>query len=103
MRHDDPATGDVRRPLRQYRGDVFVRKAVKSVAANALVVKRIGQGKRLFDLGGGSVKSRVETRYLRQVGIELQRHLDRREIVRLVQRRQRHQRFQLGQQLGRDA
>jgi hypothetical protein len=49
------------------------------------------------------VKSGIEACHLRQFGIEAHRHLDRREIVRLVQWRERHERFQLGQQFRRDA
>jgi hypothetical protein len=80
--------------LRQDRSDEFVGKTVKAVAPNALLKKRVGHGESLLDPGCGAVKGGVEARHLGQFGIELQRHLDRREVVRLVHR---HQRFQLGQ------
>ena len=99
MRHDDATLGNFRRPLGQYRRDVFVGQAVKTIAPYALLKKRIGQSKCLIDLRRGAVKCGIEARHLRQFRIECYRHLDRREIVRLVQGRQRHQCLQLGQQI----
>ena len=90
MRHDNAAIGDFGRVLRQYRGYVFVGQAVKTVTPYAFLVKRVGQCEGLLDLRRSAVKSGIEARYLRQVGIEGHRHLDRREIVRLVKGRERH-------------
>ena len=97
MRHDNAAIGDFGRVLRQYRGDVLVGKAMKAVAPNALLIIRVGQREGLLDLRRSAVKGGIEVRYLRQFGLERHRHLDRREIVRLVQWRERHQRLQLSQ------
>jgi hypothetical protein len=93
MRHDNAAIGDFGRVLRQYRCDVFVRQAVEAVASYAFLVKRVGERKGLLDVWRSAVKSSVEARHLRQAGVEGHRHLDRREIVRLVQWCERHQRF----------
>ena len=101
MRDDHPPVGDLRGALRQHRGDVFVGQAVKPVAPHPLLVQRVGQRERLLDLRRGAVKRRVEARDLRQFRVHRQRHADRRQIVRLVQRRQWHQRFQLGEQFRR--
>jgi hypothetical protein len=76
---------------------------MKAVAPNAFLVKRVGEREGLLDLRRGAVKSGIEACHLRQFGIEAHRHLDRREMVRLVQWRGRHERFQLGQQFRRDA
>ena len=70
---------------------------MKAVAPNALLIIRVGQREGLLDLRRSAVKGGIEARYLRQFGIERHRHLDRREIVRLVQWRERHQRLQLSQ------
>jgi hypothetical protein len=99
MRHDYPAIGDFGRTLRQYRGDVFVGKAMKAVAAYPLLIQRVRQWECLLDLGCSAVKCGIETRYLRQFGIEAQCHLDGSKIMRLMQRRERHQRLEFGQQL----
>ena len=75
---------------------------MEAVAPYALPRKRIGQCKGLLDFGCRAVKRGVEACHLRQVGIEFQRHLDRREIVRLVQGGQRHQGVEFGQEFRRD-
>ena len=75
---------------------------MKPVAPYPFLEKRIRQRKGLIDLRRGSVESGVETRDLRQVRIEGHGHLDRREIVRLVQRCERHQSLELGQQFRSD-
>src|SRR5262249_11465807 len=83
---------DFRRAPRQYRGNVFVREAVKAIASYALLVERVGQRESLRDLRRSPVEGGVKASDLRQFGIEGHHHLDRREIVRLVQWRERRQR-----------
>src|SRR5215472_15998357 len=100
MRDDDATIRDFRRALRQYRGNVFVREAVKAIAPYALLVERVRQREGLLDLRRGPVEGGVKASDLRQFGIEGHRHLDRREIVRLVQWRERYKRLQFGQQFG---
>ena len=75
---------------------------MKAIASDALLIERVGQRKGLLDLGSGSVEGGIETGHLRQFGIEGHCHFDGREIVRLVQRRERHQLLQLGEQFRRD-
>ena len=45
MRDHHSAVGNFRRDVTEPPSDVFVRQAVKSVAANALRVERFGNGK----------------------------------------------------------
>jgi hypothetical protein len=75
---------------------------MKTVASDAFLKVGIRKRKSLLDLRRSAVKGGVEARHLRQIGIEPHRHFDRREIVRLVQRRKRHQSLQLRQQFRRD-
>jgi hypothetical protein len=75
---------------------------VKSVAAYALLEECVRQRKGLIDLRCRSVESGIETSDLRQFGIVGHCQLDRREIVRLVQRCQRHQSLELSQQFRSD-
>jgi hypothetical protein len=76
MGYDYAAIGDFRRLLRQYRGDVFVGQAMKTVAPYAFLVKRVRQRKSLIDLWCGPVESGVEARHLRQTGIKIHCHFD---------------------------
>src|SRR5260221_10782891 len=103
MRHDNTAIGYFWRSLRQHRSDVYVGNTVKTVSPYALLEDRIGQGESLFYFRRRAVKGRIETRDLRQIRVEGHRHLDRREIVRLMQGCERHQRLQFGQQFFRYA
>jgi hypothetical protein len=75
---------------------------MKPVAPYAFLEERVRQRKGLIDLRCRSVDSGIETRDLRQFGIEAHCQLDRREIVRLVQGCERHQSLELGQQFHSD-
>ena len=57
---------------------------MKAVAPDTFLIEGIGQGERLLDFRRGTVKGSIEACYLRQFGIEVHRHLDGREVVRLV-------------------
>jgi hypothetical protein len=70
---------------------------MKTVAPDTLLIERIGQGEGLLDLRRAAVKGGIEACHLWQFGIEARRHLDWREVVRLVQWRQWHQRLQLAE------
>ena len=89
MGDDDAAAGDLGRHLGQALGDVFVGEAVEAVAADALVVERARQGVAVGVRGVAAVEGGVEAGDLRHVRVDLHREADRREVVRLVQRRQR--------------
>ena len=82
---------------RQHRGDVFVGQAVKAVAAHAFLGEAARQGEGLRHLWLRPVKRGVEAGDLRHTGAILRHRLDGGHVVRLVQRRQRDQRFQLRQ------
>ena len=62
---------------------------MKAVAPNAFLLERVGEREGLLDLRRGAVKSGIEACHLRQSRIEAHRHLDGREVVRLMQWSQR--------------
>ena len=93
MGHDELAARTFRRHLRQHRDDVFVGKAVKPVAANALGRQLARQGEFLCQRRLRSVEGRVEAGNLRERGHNGANGADRRDMVGLVQRRERHQHF----------
>ena len=82
---------------RQHRSDVFVGQAVKAVAAHAFFDEATRQGEGFRNFWLRPVKRGVEARNLRHNRRHLSHRFDRGHIVRLVQRRQRDQRFQLHQ------
>ena len=94
MCDDHPAPGHVGRHGAQLLGDIFVGEAVEAVAAHALVVEgarqRVAVGVRRMP----AVEGGVEAGHLRHVRVDLRREPDRRQVVRLVQRRQRRERGQ---------
>ena len=71
-------------------GDIFVRQAVEAVAAHALGVEPLRNGVMIRDRAVAAMKRGIEAGDLRQIGKALEQRADRREIVRLVQRRQRN-------------
>ena len=77
--------------LRQHRGDVLVRQAVEAVAPHAGFVQLRGQREALRDVGIGAVERGIEAGDLRQLRRALEQAPDRREVVRLMQRRERNQ------------
>ncbi len=91
VQHDGAALRGLRVELRQHRGDVLVAQPVEAVAPHARLVQLVGQREHLGDLGIGAMKRRVEARDLRYVGRAMQYCANRREVMRLVQRRQRHE------------
>ena len=100
---DHPAAGDLGRDLGEAAGDVLVAEAVEAVAADALVVERARQGVAVGVLGVAAVEGGVEAGDLRQVGVDRRDEADGGEVVRLVQRRQRLERGQPGEDVGVDA
>jgi len=63
---------------------------MEAIANHTAVGDRSRQRERLRDRRLCPVERRIEARDLRQVGHPREQRLDRREIVRLVQRRERH-------------
>ena len=81
--------GDLGRDLGQALGDILVAEAVEAVAADAFVVEGARQCVAVGVRRMVSVEGGVEAGDLRHLGRDLHREADRREIVRLVQRRER--------------
>ena len=103
MGDDQARSGDLGRRLVQAAHDVVVRQAVEAVAANAGVAELARQGEGLRDVRLAAMERRVEAGDLRKMRRRGGDRLDRRKVVRLVQRRQRHQAGELGQNVGIDA
>ena len=77
--------------LAQPVGDILVGEAVKAVAAHALLVPAVRDREPVGDLGMAAVERGVEAGDLGHLRLARADLADRRQIVRLVQRRQRHQ------------
>ena len=86
----------------EHARDIFVRQPVKPVTTHAALGDRRRQRERLRDLGLHAMKRRIEARDLRQIGTKLTEYLDRLEVVRLMQRRERRQLRERGHHFGRD-
>ena len=69
---------------------------MKTVTAHARVVELLRQPNQLGELGLRTMHGGIEARDLRQVRSLGQQGADRREVVRLVQRHQWHELFELG-------
>ncbi|MNT26594.1 hypothetical protein D3C72_1621800 [compost metagenome] len=95
--HDDLAARDGAKTLLQHQRLVFVRQAVEAIAAQAPLPRIVRQGQHLLDLRHRVVEGRVEARHLGDVGPRFEQHLDGFQRERLVQGRERHITFQVGQ------
>lgn len=91
--------GDFRRRFGQHAGDVFVRQAVKAIALHAETPNLLRKRNDLGDGGLATVEACVEAGDLRDARHALGHGLDRGEIVRLMERRQRHERLQVREHL----
>ena len=76
---------------------------MEAVAAHARVVELLRQREHLRERRVGAVERGVEAGDLRQLRRALQQRADRREVVRLVQRRERHELLELRHDRGVDA
>ena len=81
------AAGD----LRQSMQDRLIGEAVETIAPQAFPPICVGQRKAHGDVRLRHVERRVEARHLRQFRQQAAQRLDRRHVVRLMQRRQRDQ------------
>src|SRR5271165_2947743 len=79
------------RILRQDRSYVLVRESIKAVAPNARFGKRTRNCIGSRDLTLGAMKRRVEACHLQQLRMQLCQRFDRREVMRLMKRRQGRQ------------
>ncbi len=96
---DDPPGGNLGRDRWQHRRDVLVRKPVESVALDARIPDLTWQRNELGYLGLATMKAGIEAHDLRHSGQTLPDRFDRREVVRLMKRRERDQRAKLLERL----
>ena len=68
---------------------------MEAVAAHARIVQLGGNGESPRHVGVRRMERGIEAGHLRQVGPAPEEHPDRREIVRLMQRRERHELLEL--------
>jgi hypothetical protein len=90
MGDDHAAVGDVRSDLAESLGDIFVGQAVKAVAAYAFDVQALWNRIMVGDRAVAAMKGGVEAGDLRQAWKTGEQRANRREVVRLVKRRQRY-------------
>ena len=100
MRHHHAPRRDLRR---QHRGDVFVRNPMEPITPHAFVGPPPGQREQLRQRRLVAMERGIEAGVLRQSGRCRRHRTDRRQRVRLMQRRQRHELFQLLEHRGVDA
>ena len=97
MGNDNPPSRHVRVSFAQSGGDIIVGKSVEPVSPDSGIVQVSGQREALGHSRLAMMERSVEACDLRQPGRHGGDGTDRREIVWLVQRRQRTQRLQLVQ------
>ena len=76
---------------------------MKAVAPDAGVMQLGGQSESLCEIGCRAMKRGIEAGDLRKSGPTVEQQPDRREVVRLMQWRERYERFQLLEKLAVDA
>ena len=91
MGYDDTPGRNFGRDLWQPGRHIFVRQAMKAVSLNLSVADFPGQRNQFRDGRPAPVKTGVETGNLRYMGQPLHNGLNRCQVVRLMQRGQRHQ------------
>ncbi len=90
MRNHDATVRCCRtKEVREYTGDVFIRKAMEPVSSNALGGEPARQRKGGGDLRLRMVEGGVEACDLRQCGVKLRERIDSGKVMRLMERRQR--------------
>ncbi|ABA53469.1 hypothetical protein BURPS1710b_A1059 [Burkholderia pseudomallei 1710b] len=92
MRGDDLAARNRRMPLAQPPGDVPVRQPMKTVALDACVEQRARQREAPHEIGLRAVKRGIERCDLRQMRPQMAQRADQPHALRLMQRRERHER-----------
>ena len=83
----------VGRHLTQLRGNVLIGKAMEAIASHALVIEVAREREGIVDVGVGAVECRVKAGDLGDARPSRLRRSDPGQIVRLMQRRQRHERL----------
>ena len=97
MGDDNPADGQFRRLSAERPRDVVVRQTVEAVSPDTGVVEFSRQREPGGRVGLAVVERRVEACHLRKVRVRRRQRPNRHQIVRLVQRRERRQRFEFAQ------
>ena len=101
MRNDRAARCRLRVNTRKNRGNILVGKTVESVAPDALLGELSRQGKGLGHGRNARVKRGIEAGHLGHIGPSLSDDTDGGKVVRLMQRRQGIEFFQIRQDLHR--
>jgi len=99
VRDDDATISTIRHRVAQALRDILIGKAVKAVAADPLDVELLRNRVMVGNIAMAAMECSVETGDLRHIRKALEQDSDRCQIVRLVQRRERHIAFKVGQHL----
>ena len=91
MRDHHSAVGNFRRDFTEPPSNVFVRQAVKSVAANALCIERFGNGEAVGHVRMAAMEGGVETRDLQHLRLPLQDRFYGSQVVWLMQWSERYE------------
>jgi hypothetical protein len=102
MSDDDPSCRDLWCHLGQAAGDIFIGQAVESVTTHTLHIKVLRDRVVIDDRAVAAVERNVEAGDLREARRAGENRTYRREVVGLVERRQRHIAFEIGQHLAVD-
>ncbi len=94
MGDDHPLRRNVRRDFRQDARDIFVGQTVEAVAPDAFGIETLRDRVMIGQRAMAAMKGGVEAGDLRQIRETGQDRTDRRQIVRLMKRRQRNVAFQ---------
>ena len=89
--------------FRQLAGDVVIRQAVETIALDAFLRERAGNGIGLRQRRLGAVEGRIEAADLTDCGQQRPHGFDCAQVVRLVQRGERNEGFEFLHVLGRQA
>ena len=99
MRDDHTPLRNVGRDVRQAMRDIFVGQSVEAVTPHTFLVEAFRQRVIVRQRAVATVKRRVETCDLRQLGTAVKKRPDRSKVVRLMQWRQRDIAFELRRDL----
>ena len=102
VRDDHAAVRDLGRHVRQHGRDVLVREPVKTISLHAAAAQVARQRHHLGDGGLPAMKAGIEAGDLRHARQSLGHGVDGGEVVRLMKRRQRHERAQVREDFRRD-
>ena len=99
MRHHRPPGRRRAHGLGQRPGDVFVRQTVEPIAPHPLFPVNARQGEQPRQFRLAKVERGIEAGHLRQIRLYRADGADAGQIMRLMQRRQRHEGFQASDDL----